>query len=166
MKKKSQVARTSRRVCRLLLMLSVARGDGAAGVMVRLKTPAERACPRFCVHADAGLLSLPNPSKSHVLLSEHIPPPPPPIPLPPVANQHLFSWIKHQEGLTCCITRGIISHPAHSIRQPEDGGGPRAHQPAPGEPAEKLLLPRYAAVIDLGFLPATGSLRETENTSK
>lgn len=64
------------------------------------------------------------------------------------------------------ITRVITSHSAHSIRQPEDGGSPRAHRPAQREPAEKLLLPRYEAVIDLGVLPATGSFRETENTSK
>lgn len=92
--------------------------------------------------------------------------PPPPPPTPSLPDQHLFSWIKHREGLTFSITRGITSRSAHSIRQPEDGGGPRAHQPARREPAEKLLLPRYDAVIDLGVLPATGSLRETENTSK
>lgn len=85
---------------------------------------------------------------------------------PPPPNQHLLSWIKHREGFTFSITRGITSRSAHSIRQPEDGGGPRAHRPARREPAEKLLLPRYDAVIDLGVLPATGSLRETENTSK
>lgn len=79
-RKKSQVARTSRRVFCLLLMLSVAQlpVQTASDLMVHLKTPAKRACSGFCVHTDAGLLSLRNPSKSHVLLSEQIPHPPTP----------------------------------------------------------------------------------------
>lgn len=163
-KKKSQVARTSRRVCCLLLMLSVALlpVQTASDVMVHLKTPSKGLFWFLCSRRYRSPLFMPSQQVTRAPVRADTPPPPP----PPVANQHLLSWIKHQEGLTFCITRGIISHPAHSIRQPEDGGGPRAHQPTPGEPAEKLLLPRYAAVIDLGFLPATGSLRETENTSK
>lgn len=57
---------------------------------------------------------------------------------PPVANEHLFAWIRYERGVTVSIAERIISHSTHSKRQPEDGSGPRAHRRALRDPAANL----------------------------
>lgn len=57
---------------------------------------------------------------------------------PPVANEHLFAWIRYERGVTVSIAERIISHSTHSKRQPEDGSGPRAHRRALQDPAANL----------------------------
>lgn len=57
---------------------------------------------------------------------------------PPVANEHLFAWIRYEQGVTVSIAERIISHSTHSKRQPEDGSGPRAHRRALRDPAANL----------------------------
>lgn len=75
---------------------------------------------------------------------------------PPVANEHLFAWIRYERGVTVSIAERIISHSTHSKRQPEDGSGPRAHRRALRDPAANLPSLRYEVtaeqmVVDPGF---------------